>query len=117
MDVAQREQYRARERTVCRLGLVRQHPTDPRRIVIEWGSGFHYCGGLIVTTGVVAGVNGVNIQNLWVCLYAPAPENPCQMWRTLPPRPRFFIYLHLSEQAEVQRFFAVPMIVTLLHSN
>ena len=101
MNVAQREQYWARERTACRLGLVRQNPN----LSIEWGSGFHYGGGWIVTTGGVAGVNGVNIPNLWVCLNAPAPENPYQMWRTLRPRPRFGICLHVSEQAELQRVF------------
>jgi len=95
-EPAMLEQRRARERTVCQLQLVRQDPRNPLCQVSEWGSGFHYGGGWIVTTGGVAGVNGVNVPNLWVYLYAPTPENRGQVWRIFHPRPRLCIYLHVS---------------------
>ena len=58
-----------------------------------------------MTTGGVAGVNGVNVPNLYVYLYAPTPENRDQVWRVFHPRPRLGIYLHVSEKPEVQQAF------------
>ena len=106
----------ARVRTACRL-CIRQDPTNSSSEVIGWGSGFHYGGGWIVTTGRVAGVNAANVSNLWVQLYEPAPETPGQVWRTFPPRRRFCVYLHIARQADFRDYDIVAFKVHVGEGN